>query len=78
MFVESADHNSQILFLEQWQLAKGKNITSNEMAPWRRQFMSDLVNAFDFENPNYTAVNLTMPKFLSLAMPVTTWALLTV
>ena len=69
MFVESADHNSQILFLEQWQLAKGKNITSNEMAPWRRQFMSNLVNAFDFENPNYTAVT-----FNNAEVPVTNYA----
>ena len=59
VFVEPADHNSQILFLEQWALANGKNITSSEMVPWRRQWMSNLVNAFDFANPNYTRFNIT-------------------
>ena len=69
VFVEPSDHNSQILFLEEWQMAKGKNITSNEMAPWRREFMSNLVNAFDFANPNYTAVT-----FNNAQTPVTNFA----
>ncbi|KAJ3063632.1 hypothetical protein HDU98_000558 [Podochytrium sp. JEL0797] len=54
VFTEHADHNSQVLFIESWLAAKGKNVTSNEMVPWRRAHMSNLVNAFDFQNPDYT------------------------
>ncbi|KAJ5914606.1 Phospholipase C [Penicillium tannophilum] len=55
VFTERADHNSQILFLEEWLTAKGyNNVTTEYMEPWRRQHMSNLVNAFDFSNPNYT------------------------
>lgn len=54
VFTEHADHNSQIMFIEEWLAAKGKNVTTNQMAPWRRQHMSSLVNAFDFANPDYS------------------------
>ncbi|KOS22471.1 Non-hemolytic phospholipase C [Escovopsis weberi] len=53
-----ADHNSQILFIEKWQAAKGKNVTTPEMVAWRREHMSDLVDAFDFENPDYSIPDL--------------------
>ncbi|KAI8610353.1 putative non-hemolytic phospholipase C precursor [Chytriomyces sp. MP71] len=58
VFTEHADHNSQILFIEAWQAAKGKNVTTSQMVQWRRDHMSNLVNAFDFANPDYTLPNI--------------------
>lgn len=54
VFTEHADHTSQIMFVEEWLAAKGKNVTTKEIPPWRRQHMSNLVNAFDFANPDYS------------------------
>ena len=54
VFVENADHISQIKFIEQWQLAKGKNVTTDQIPTWRRNHMSDLTKAFDFNNPDYS------------------------
>ncbi|QIW99400.1 hypothetical protein AMS68_004918 [Peltaster fructicola] len=65
VYTEHADHSSQIKFIEQWQLAKGKNVTLNTVAPWRRQNMADLTKAFDFANPDYSipeALNATYPS----------------
>lgn len=51
VFTERADHNSQILFIEKWLTARGyKNIVTDQMVHWRREHMSDLVNALDLEN----------------------------
>lgn len=58
VYTEHADHSSQILFVEKWQAAKGKNVTTDEMVHWRREHMGDLVGAFDFENPDYTVPSL--------------------
>lgn len=58
VYTEHSDHNSQILFIEKWLAAKGKNVTTNEMVEWRRQNMGDLVAAFDFENPDYSIPDL--------------------
>jgi phospholipase C len=58
VFTEHADHNSQIMFIEEWLAAKGKNVVTKEMAPWRRDHMSSLVNAFDFANPDYSLPSL--------------------
>ncbi|KND91864.1 Non-hemolytic phospholipase C [Tolypocladium ophioglossoides CBS 100239] len=58
VYTEHADHSSQILFIEKWQAAKGKNVTTDEMVHWRREHMGDLVGAFDFENPDYTVPKL--------------------
>jgi len=53
VFTERADHNSQILFLEQWLEARGyKNVQTPEMVHWRREHMSNLVNALDLDNPD--------------------------
>lgn len=52
VFTEHADHNSQILFIEQWLASKGLDVVTDQMVPWRRQHMSDLVSAFDFQNPD--------------------------
>ncbi|KAL2846360.1 phosphoesterase family-domain-containing protein [Aspergillus pseudoustus] len=49
VFTERADHNSQILFLEEWLEARGyEDVRTPEMVPWRREHMSSLVNALDF------------------------------
>ncbi|KAJ5212782.1 uncharacterized protein N7498_004428 [Penicillium cinerascens] len=53
VFTERADHNSQILFLEQWLEARGyTNVQTPEMVHWRREHMSNLVNALDLDNPD--------------------------
>ncbi|KAJ5351714.1 hypothetical protein N7452_000688 [Penicillium brevicompactum] len=55
VFTERADHNSQILFVEEWLTARGySNIKTDQMVSWRRKHMSNLVNAFDFDHPNYS------------------------
>ena len=46
VFTEHAAHESQILFLEEWSKAIGKSFQSKEMNVWRRQQLSNLVNAF--------------------------------
>ncbi|OXV10860.1 hypothetical protein Egran_01378 [Elaphomyces granulatus] len=54
VFTERADHNSQILFVEEWLTAKGyKGVVTDQMVQWRRDHMSNLVNAFDFDHPDY-------------------------
>ncbi|KAJ6442212.1 non-hemolytic phospholipase C precursor [Purpureocillium lavendulum] len=58
VYTEHADHNSQLLFIEKWQAAKGRNVTTKEMVAWRRENMGDLVGAFDFENPDTSVPNL--------------------
>lgn len=59
VFTERADHNSQILFVEEWLKARGyKNIQTDQMVPWRRQHMSNLVNALDFDHPDYSLPNI--------------------
>lgn len=58
VFTEHSDHNSQILFVEEWLAAKGKNVNTNEMVSWRRTHMSSLVNAFDFANPDFSIPGL--------------------
>lgn len=56
VFSEPADHHSHILFLEEWAKAKyGKDITHTNVSPWRRDHMSNLVNVFDFDNPDYSS-----------------------
>lgn len=55
IFTERADHNSQILFLEAWLTARGyKNIRTDEMVPWRRKHMSNLVSALDLQHVGYS------------------------
>jgi phospholipase C len=68
VFTEPADHTSQIMFLEKWAKAKyGKDITNVNISPWRRQYMSDLVNIFDFTNPDTSVpALLTAPEPMHL------------
>lgn len=59
VFTERADHNSQILFVEEWLKARGyQNIQTDEMVHWRREHMSNLVNALDFDHPDFSIPNL--------------------
>ncbi|TVY65488.1 Non-hemolytic phospholipase C [Fusarium oxysporum f. sp. cubense] len=58
VYTEHSDHTSQLTFIEKWQAAKGRDVKSDEVVPWRRDNMADLVNAFDFENPDYTVPDL--------------------
>ncbi|KAG0647116.1 Phosphatidylcholine-hydrolyzing phospholipase C [Hyphodiscus hymeniophilus] len=62
VFTERADHSSIIMFLEEYLTARGhKNVVTPELDDWRRQHMSNLVNVFDFENPDYSIPNLPEP-----------------
>lgn len=62
VFSEPSDHNSQLLFLEEWVQARYNiSIKQETMNPWRRGKMSDLVNMFDFENPDFSVPKLTEP-----------------
>ncbi|CZR52692.1 related to phospholipase C [Phialocephala subalpina] len=64
VFTERADHSSIIQFLEQFLIAKGyNNVTTEQLSDWRREHMSDLVNAFDFDNPDYTVPDLPQPDY---------------
>ncbi len=59
VFTEHADHNSQIIFVEQWLEAIGyTGVQTDQMPPWRRDHMSNLLNAFDFEHPDYSLPTL--------------------
>lgn len=58
VYTAPTDHNSQILFLEEWANAKGKSFHTNEMNQWRRDNMDNLVDIFDFENPDYSKPSL--------------------
>lgn len=66
VFVEHADHISQIKFVEEWLASKGINATSAQVPSWRREHMSDLVKAFDFDNPNYS-----LPSIPTISPPTT-------
>lgn len=63
MFTEMADHNSQIIFVEQWLEALGySGVTTDQMPAWRRAHMSTLLNAFDFDHviiQNVTLFSIT-------------------
>lgn len=50
VFTEPCDHTSDIMFIEQWAKANGYDVETPNITPWRRQHMSNLVNAFDFRS----------------------------
>lgn len=58
VFTEHSSHESQILFLEEWSKAHGKPWKTQQMNPWRRKHMSNLVKAFDFSNPDCSTIGL--------------------
>lgn len=60
VFTEPSDVNSQILFLERWaKEAYNLTIYSESVNPWRRKYMSDLTNIFDFQRRDLTIPILT-------------------
>ncbi|RDW63537.1 hypothetical protein BP6252_11082 [Coleophoma cylindrospora] len=62
VFTERADHSSMIMFVEEFLTAKGyENVTTGQLSDWRREHMSNLVNAFDFDNPDYSIPDLPVP-----------------
>ncbi|KAK9482755.1 phosphoesterase family-domain-containing protein [Lipomyces starkeyi] len=63
VFTEPSDHSSQLMFLEQWAAAQGKNIKLDTISDWRREHMSNLLNMFDFEKPRYDVPNLANVSF---------------
>ncbi|KAL4399478.1 ester hydrolase [Malassezia pachydermatis] len=50
VFTEHSAHESQIMFLEEWAKAHGKPFYAQEIPSWRREHLSNLVNAFDFSS----------------------------
>ncbi|EQK97990.1 hypothetical protein G6O67_003566 [Ophiocordyceps sinensis] len=63
VFTEPADHTSDIMFVEQWAAANGyENVHSKELTKWRRDHMSNLVNAFDFTRPDYSVPDITQTR----------------
>jgi phospholipase C len=49
------DHTSQLRFLEEWLVSKGKQrsaVQCEHISPWRRAVCGDLTSAFDFSTPN--------------------------
>lgn len=69
VFTEHADHTSQIMFVEKWLEALGyDNVQLENITPWRRAHMSNLVNAFDFDNPDYT-----IPTVAAAPSPLRNW-----
>ncbi|KAJ3479849.1 hypothetical protein NLG97_g8216 [Lecanicillium saksenae] len=48
VFTEPTDHTSDIMFIEAWAKASGYDMHVEAITPWRRQVMSNMVNAFDF------------------------------
>jgi phospholipase C len=69
VFTEHADHNSQTMFVEEWLTAQGyKNVQQENITPWRREHMSNLLKAFDFDNPDYS-----LPTIASAPTPLRNW-----
>ncbi|CAI7587477.1 hypothetical protein N7533_005992 [Penicillium manginii] len=59
VFTERCDHNSQIMFIEQWLTALGySGVQTDQMVPWRRAHMSNLIGALDLDHPDYSLPNL--------------------
>ncbi|KHN99838.1 Phosphoesterase [Metarhizium album ARSEF 1941] len=51
VFTEFADHTSDIQFVEEWAAAHGyRGVRTKALTQWRRDHMSNLLNAFDFDN----------------------------
>ncbi|KAF2162659.1 hypothetical protein M409DRAFT_58074 [Zasmidium cellare ATCC 36951] len=65
VYVEHADHSSQIMFLEKWLASKGKQFTQSTINPWRRANMADLTKAFDFDHPDYSIPSMPNASYPS-------------
>ena len=58
VFTEVTSHESQTLFLEEWAKANGKPFTVDVMNKWRREQLSNLVNAFDFNSSDMSVPDI--------------------
>jgi phospholipase C len=64
------DHTSQLRFLEEWLVARGKAraaVACTQISPWRRVVCGDLTSAFDFVHPDSTWP-ATVPKSTSYTL----------
>lgn len=64
------DHTSQLRFLEEWLVARGKAraaVACSQISPWRRVVCGDLTSAFDFVHPDSTWP-ATVPKTTSYTL----------
>ena len=69
VFTEHTDHNSQIMFVEEWLKAHGyEGVETENITPWRRKHMSNLVKAFDFDHPDYS-----LPMVAPAPTPLRNW-----
>ncbi|TQV93598.1 non-hemolytic phospholipase C precursor [Cordyceps javanica] len=59
VFAETGDHTSDIMFIEAWAQANGYDVKNQGITPWRRAHMTNMVNAFDFNNPDYSLPSIT-------------------
>lgn len=64
VFTEPADHTSDQQFVEAWAQANGYNVHNPAITQWRRQHMSNLVNAFDFSKED-----ISVPKIADVRTP---------
>ena len=64
VFTEPTSHESQTLFLEEWAKANGKPFHVSVMNKWRREQLSNLVNALDFNS-----TDTSVPKIPEVAEP---------
>ncbi|GAN01040.1 non-hemolytic phospholipase C precursor [Mucor ambiguus] len=68
VYSEVSDHTSTLKFMEEWvgkDNATGKYLAPAEnISPWARSTSSNLINAFDFENPDYS-----IPTFAPVPKP---------
>ncbi|CAO3620870.1 unnamed protein product [Mucor hiemalis] len=70
VFSEVSDHTSTLKFMEEWvgTDSNGKYLApASNIRPFARQTSSNLVNAFDFANPDYS-----IPVLPTVAKPATT------
>lgn len=65
VYVENADHISQIKFIEEVFAAKGKNVKTDQIPAWRRENMADLTKAFDFAHPDYSVPSMPNASYPS-------------
>lgn len=73
VYVENADHNSQIMFVEKWAESKGYNATTTQMPAWRRENMADLTKAFNFDAPDYSIPSMPNISYPSIDASTGVW-----
>lgn len=64
------DHTSQLRFLEEWLVARGRaraSVACGQISPWRRAVCGDLTSAFDFVHPD-SSWPASVPKNTSYAL----------